>query len=624
MLRFGSSALNSFVLLVFGGGEFLGRSSGKVDHLKIAKRILVLAAGLALMHSGAIAMGTLNPYFTVKDILPPALANVAGIGGIDLFANGDGAICSWGGDRKSQGEVWIIPNLASGTPGTPVRIAQGIREPLGVKVVGQDIYVMARPALLKFTGSGSTWTKTIHFELPTAWYVESQWHYFSWGIVYKDSAFWFSTGMAYDPIDTDFRERGGLIKVAFDGSSYSQYARGMRNTDGIGQGPEGEIFLTDNQGDWKPANLMYHVPTPKTPPAKQGRFYGYRTTKNNDCGLTPDKAAQDNCPQDPVYQPAVWLPYGSYSNSPTRPTLLKAGPYAGQMIFGDVYHGDILRTFVEKVNEEWQGAAFTFMTQKLGGGGIQFGVQQFLYTPSGSLLVTGIGGGAGACGLGGSGNWAWQSTCRGLDLLTPTTATPFDILAIRSIKDGFDIEFTQPVVAAAGQASSWSVKTSHYVPVHAYGQNLTKNEENIVVAVSGATLSEDAKHVQLKMASLTTKRMYAITAGSAVKSASGDNLWTNVGYYTLNSVNTASSVVSGPIASFARRIHASIHTGHVSLDIPLEGAWKLELMRLDGSRISQASGTGPSRFESQPLPVGLYVIAGRGEGGAFSERIQVR
>src|SRR3954447_5814258 len=116
--------------------------------------VKTLMAALGLAAVSASAMGTLNPYFTIKDILPPALANIAGIGGIDFFANGDGAICSWGGDRKSEGEVWIIPNLASGTPGTPVRIGSGIREPLGVKVVGQDVYVMARPALLKYSGSG--------------------------------------------------------------------------------------------------------------------------------------------------------------------------------------------------------------------------------------------------------------------------------------------------------------------------------------------------------------------------------------------------------------------------------------------------------------------------------------
>lgn len=577
---------------------------------------------MGVLHTGVGAMGTLNPYFTQKSILPAELNNVGGIGGVDLLANGDGVICTWGGSQKSLGEVWIIPALATGTPGAPVRIATGLREPLGVKVVGSDFYVMEKPRLLKFTGSGTTWNKSTLWTMPNAWYNDGQWHYFSWGLVYKDDAFWFSTGMAYNPDDNDFRERGALMKIPLDGSGYTQYARGMRNTDGIGVGPEGEIFITDNQGDWKPANMMYHIPTPKTAPAKQGRFYGYRTSKNNDCGLTPDNVAQDNCPADPVYQPAVWLPYGSFTNSPTHPILLKSGPYAGQMIFGDVYHGDILRTFVEKVNGEWQGAAFTFMTQKLGGGGIQFGVQQFLYTPTGTLLVAGIGGGT--CGLGGSNNWNWQGTCRGLDVLTPTATAPFDILAIRSVSDGFDIEFSQPAAAAAGQASSWTVKTTVYTPVHTYGGDLSNTDNNVPVAVSSASLSDDGKHVRLKLASLLTKRMYAFTAGSAVKSAGGDNLWTNVGYYTLNSVNASTTIAAAPVASFAGKIHASLHQGRIAFEVPFQEAWKLEVMRLNGTRVAQAEGAGPGRFESASLAPGLYLVAGRTAGGAFSEKVQVR
>ncbi len=37
-------------------------------------------------------------------------------------------------------------------------------------------------------------------------------------------------------------------------------------------------------------------------------------------------------------------------------------------------------------------------------------------------------------------------------------------------------------------------------------------------------------------AALLTKRMYAITAGAEMKSAGGDSVWTNIGYYTLNSI----------------------------------------------------------------------------------------
>lgn len=595
-----------------------------------SKQALVLALALGVSHGQVAIVGTLNPYFTQKSILPAELDNIGGIGGMDLLPNGDGVICTWGGFQnnsgssasKSNGEVWIIPSLATGSPGVPVRIAKGLREPLGVKAVGGDFYVMEKPRLVKFSGSGTTWTQSTLWTLPDAWYDDAQPFQFSFGLEFKDSAFWFTTGVDYTFDIEDARQRGALMKIAFDGSGSAQYARGMRFPDGIGLGPENEFFITDNQGEWKPANVLYWIPTPATEPAKQGRFYGYRTARNNDCGFIPYASAdQDNCPQDPVYPPAVWLPYGSYSNSPTRPLLLKSGPYAGQMIFGDVYRGGILRTFLEKVNGEWQGAAFTFMDQRMNRGGIQFGIHQFLYTPSGSILVAGIGGGA--CGLGGEGDWNWQGTCRGLDLLTPTDSVPFDLLAIRSVADGFDVEFTQPADSAAGLASNWTMKTTVYTPVQEHGGDFSSTDNNIRVAVDTAILSGDGRHVRLKPATLLPKRVYAITVSKAVKSAGGDSLWSNVGYYTLNSVNAATRIISSGAASFARRIHGSSQRGHVSFAIPFEGAWALDLFRLDGSRITRASGSGPSRFESGALPEGLYIVAGRGGGGSFSERIRV-
>jgi hypothetical protein len=51
--------------------------------------------GLAL--GSASAMSTLNPYFTVKAILPAEMKDIPGLGGIGLLPNGDGVVCGWGG-----------------------------------------------------------------------------------------------------------------------------------------------------------------------------------------------------------------------------------------------------------------------------------------------------------------------------------------------------------------------------------------------------------------------------------------------------------------------------------------------------------------------------------------------
>lgn len=587
-----------------------------------AKTVLMgLAFAAAAAAPSIHALGNLHPHFTIKHILPPELANIAGIGGIALLPNGDGVICTWGGSQqppggqsKSNGEAWIIPSLATGTPGTPVRVATGLREALGVAVVGPDFYVMEKPRISKFTGSGSTWTKTTFWTLPTAWYNDDQWHHFSFNLVPKDDAFWFTTGTAYDYDPKDPAQRGALIKVPMSGGAFAQFARGLRNPNGIGVGPEGEFFVPENQGHWKPVNALYHLPVKDVP--ANGRFFGFRTNGNNACGTTAPPVAGTNCEADPEYPPAVWMPYGGFSHSPTRPILIKAGPYAGQMVSGDVFHGGTFRYFLEKIGGEWQGAAFTMMTA--GTGGVNFGIHQFLYTPKGELLAAGIGGGA--CGLGGSGNWNWNGTCRGLDLLTPTANSAFEILAIRSIPGGFDVEFTQPASAAAGVAANWNVKTTVFTPVQAYGQDGGGSDNNINVAVNSATLSGDGKRVNLQLASLATKRMYAITASNIVSAAGAQAMYTNVGYYTLNQVGAATALRPAPRFPGTLRVAAS----GISVEIPADGEWRISVFRTDGSRVEGRVGKGPARIGFAGLPAGAYFLSGTLDGKAFRSAFAVR
>ncbi|MDB5106783.1 MAG: hypothetical protein JWP91_4472 [Fibrobacteres bacterium] len=589
--------------------------------LRIRKVVLAIVFGSACAPVAVSALGNLHPYFTISHLLPPELNNIGGIGGIGLLPNGDGAICTWGGSQqpagtpgKSNGEVWIIPNLAAGAPGTPVRIATGLREPLGVAVVGQDFYVMEKPRIAKFTGSGSTWTKSTLWSLPTEWYNDNQWHHFSFNLVTRDNAFWFTTGTAYDYDPKDPLQRGALIKVPFAGGGFTQLARGLRNTNGLGIGPDGEFFVPENQGHWKPADALYHLPTANVP--ANGRFYGFRTEGNNACGIAPPAVDGSSCPEDPEYPPAIWIPYGGFSNSPTRPILLKAGPYAGQMISGDVFHGGTLRYFLEKVDGEYQGAVFAMMTA--GAGGINFGINQFLYTPGGALLAAGIGGGT--CGLGGSGNWNWNGTCRGLDLLTPTGKSAFEILAVRSIPGGFDVEFTQPANAAAGVKSNWQVKTTVFTPVQAYGQDGGGADNNVAVDVSSAVLSPDGRHARLQLASLLVKRMYAITVNN-VSSATGEQPYANVAYYTLNKVGPA--VATGPAAAFGKSLRAQVHAGRVTLELPFR-SYRIGLFGLDGKRFAEASGGGPGTLRSGPLEPGLYFLSGSLDGSPFRRLIQVR
>jgi hypothetical protein len=589
------------------------------------KACLALTLGLVAVQ-GAQALSQLHPSFTVKRLLPEAMATIPGIGGLDFLPNGDGVITTWGGSQKSTGEIWIVTGLASGEPGTATRIATGLREPLGLKVVGSDFYLLEKSRISKYTGSGTNFTRSNHFNLPTAWYNDGQWHHFAFGLAFRDSAFWFTTGTAYDYTPADPIQRGALIRVPLNGSGFTQHARGLRNPAGLALGPENEFFSPENEGHWKPINVLYHLPTKNMP--TNGRFYGFRTTGNNACGTTPSNVAGDNCPNDPEYPPAVWIPYGTdfssarFSQSPTEPILLKTGPYAGQMIGGDVFRGGILRYYLEKVGDDYQGAVFDFMTG--GSQGINFGAFKMLYTTTGnSILVAGIGGGASTanCVLGGSNNWNYNGACRGLDLLTHTTTAPFEMLAIRSLPDGFEIEFTKPAGASAGTAANYGVRTSVHTAVQTYGQDAATNDNNIAVGVTSATLSPDGKKVTLKLASLLTRRMYAFTLNN-ITSATNEAMYTNIGYYTLNKVQTTVVNVAASVPQPGKL--TAFEADRRLWRIDATEAYDLSLARPDGRIVTRVADKVAQTVSLQGLDAGVYLVSGQVGGKAYRQSLVLR
>ena len=176
-------------------------------------------------------------------------------------------------------------------------------------------------------------------------------------------------------------------------------------------GPEGDIFVMDNQGGWLPASKLVHI--------KRDRFYNHFTTP---AGPFDDK---------PVTKPVLWLPQNEIANSPSTPITLESGPFKGQMLFGDVTYGGLQRAFLEKVDGEYQGAVFRHSA------GLEAGINRVVAGPDGALYVGGIGS---------TGNWNEPGKLRfGLQKLTPNGGNVFDMEKMEAVEGGFKITYTQPL-----------------------------------------------------------------------------------------------------------------------------------------------------------------------------------
>src|SRR5690606_23167050 len=249
--------------------------------------------------------------------------------------------------------------------------------------------------------------------------VTTNFHEFAFGLEYLDGRFYAALGTAILPGGASAPDqppnRGSVIRISGDGA-VEYVARGLRTPNGIGQGPGGALYVTDNQGDWLPSSKLVRI--------EEGAFYGSRSV---------DFAGTAGVPVTP---PVVWLPQDEIGNSPSQPVSLDVGPYRGQLAYGDVTHGGIKRVFVERVGGVEQGAVFRF-TQ-----GLEAGVNRLAWGPDGALY---------AGGIGNPGNWGHAGRLWfGLQRLTYAERITFEMLAVRARPGGFEIEFTEPLARGAG------------------------------------------------------------------------------------------------------------------------------------------------------------------------------
>jgi hypothetical protein len=296
---------------------------------------------------------------------------------------------------------------------------------------------------------------------------------------------------------------GGAIRLRSQASP-QEIAYGFRNPLGWCAGPEGEVFYTDNQGEWVATNKLCHV--------APGRYYGF-----------PNPAQKEHMKRPPG-KPTIWVPYNwarsingvTYDNSGG-----KFGPFARQFFLAELmFGGAIIRANVEKINGVYQGACFPFWGQGL------LGPVTLAFDPKGRLFVGGIT----------EPGWMAQPDRGALFRIDFTGQTPFEMQSIHVLPRGFRIVFTTPGDRrTAGLIASYRLEHYRYEYTGAYGSPELDRTELIVKDVA---VSADNRSVELTTAPLVKDRVYLLTA-TGVRSEKGERLVHASGAYTLNEVPAA-------------------------------------------------------------------------------------
>jgi hypothetical protein len=294
---------------------------------------------------------------------------------------------------------------------------------------------------------------------------------------------------------------GAAIRLR-PGRAPEEIAFGMRNPLGWCAGTDGEIFFTDNQGDWVATNKLCHLAA--------GRYFGF-----------PNNAQKQHLTR-PAGKTTVWVPYGwarSINGVAYDNTGGKFGPFAGQFFLAELmFGGAIIRADVEKVNGVYQGACFPFWGKGL------LGPLCLAFDPKGGSLYVG--------GITEPG-WMAQPDRGALFRIDFSGQVPFEMQTVRVRPRGFRINFTTPVdPATADKPDSYRLEHYRYEYTGAYG---SPELDRTAVKVTRVTVSADGRSVELTTDPLIKDRVYLIGA-PGVRSAAGTALVHPTAAYTLNEV----------------------------------------------------------------------------------------
>ena len=177
------------------------------------------------------------------------------------------------------GDVWMANGIDSSLKNIKwQRIATGLYEPMGLKVVRNEIYVTCRNGIIRLNDLNND-GETDFYEMFHADHdVSGFFHAFNFGLETDSKGnFYYTKPGEY----IDNKDPGNLIKVSSNGEKWESLATGFRVNNGVTVTPDDRIFVSDNQGNWTPANKINLV--------ERGKFYGY-VPNIAQSGWSPDGA----------------------------------------------------------------------------------------------------------------------------------------------------------------------------------------------------------------------------------------------------------------------------------------------------------------------------------------------
>jgi glucose/arabinose dehydrogenase len=417
--------------------------------------------------TSAIVSGKENGMFAVDQLTPPFenpwKARMK-LSGIDFMKDGNtGAACT------TDGDVFLINGLTNG--GATLkwkRIAAGLFQPLGLKIVNDQIFVICRDQLVRlrdFNGDGET---DFYENFNHDHQVTDHFHEFAMGLQTDSKGNFYYAKSGRHAREALIPQHGTLIKVSKDGSKSDIIASGFRAANGVCINPDGSFLVTDQQGYWNPMNRINWIDV-----SGKSKFYG------NMWGYNPPPDTSDAAMEPPM----IWVDM-EFDRSPSELLWVnseKWGPFNGGLLSFSYGYGKVQLVLHEEVNGQKQGAVVDIPGMKF-----YTGVMRGRFHPDDKHLYL--------CGMSA---WSTSQNMRTGDLYRIRyTGKPVTVpVGLAAEADGIKLTFASSLNAdQVTHADNYEVQTWDIIRSKKYG---SERHETQTLKIDKVELSADGKTVKL-------------------------------------------------------------------------------------------------------------------------------
>ncbi|MCW5516895.1 DUF6797 domain-containing protein [Muriicola sp. Z0-33] len=389
------------------------------------------------------------------------------LSGIDFLADTNKAVVC-----ATDGDIWLISGLTDNSGELQwQRIGSGLFQPLGIKVIDDNIFVICRDQLVRLRDYNGDMETDFYESFNHDHQVTDHFHEFAMGLQADAAGNLYYAKSGRHAREALVPQHGTLLKVSKDGATTDIIATGFRAANGVCINPDGSFLVTDQQGYWNPMNRINWV-------KGKGNFYG------NIWGYDPPKDTTRLAMEPPM----VWLDM-KFDRSPSELLWVdsdKWGPLNGSLLSFSYGFGKIQLVLPEQINGQMQGGVIDLP-------GIKFltGVMRGRFNPGDQQLY--------ACGMSA---WGTNQMLRGGGLYRirytgrPLT-TPVGLKVTRS---SIVLSFASALdKKTASEINNFEINSWDLIRSSAYGSD---RYEEKTLNISAAELSEDGKTIKLLVDSL--------------------------------------------------------------------------------------------------------------------------